>query len=61
MKVIRKHNSETVLTVSDDLPCPLVILEERMPLNLIYTITAESNIPVRVSVDMLSLSLMINN
>lgn len=38
--------SDNVLTLSDVLPCPLVILEERMPLDFIYTVTAESNFPV---------------
>lgn len=43
--LIRGH-SENVLTVSDVLPCPLVVLEERMPLDLIETIAAQSNFPV---------------
>lgn len=47
VKVIRNHNSENVLTLSDAIPCPLVILEEGMPLNLIYAITAKSNFPVK--------------
>lgn len=50
-KVISNLNSKNVLTLSDVLPCPLVILEERMPLDLIYTITAKSNFPVGVRED----------
>lgn len=41
-----------ILTVSDVLPRPLVILEERMPLNLIEAITAKSNFPANVSDNM---------
>lgn len=48
VKVICNLSSENVLTLSDVLPCPLVILEERMPLDLIYTITAKPNFPVGV-------------
>lgn len=40
---------KTIPTVSDVFPGPLVILEERMPLYLIYTITAKSNLPVNVN------------
>lgn len=54
-KAIRNLKSENVLTLSDVLPCPLVILEERMSLDLIYTITAKSNFPVEVKEDILSL------
>lgn len=54
VKAIRNLNSENVLTLSDVLPCPLVILEERMPLDLIYTITAKSNFPVGVREDILN-------
>lgn len=57
VKVIRNLNGENALTVSDVLPRPLVILEERMPLDLIYTVTAESNFPVGVKEDTLSLIL----
>lgn len=60
VKVITNLNSENVLTLSDVLPCPLVILEERMPLDLIDTIAAKSNFPVGVSEAMLSLSLEIS-
>lgn len=38
-----------ILTVSDVFPCPLVILEERMPLYLVYAITAEPNLPAKVN------------
>ncbi len=48
-------NREHILTLSDVLPCPLVILEERMPLDLIYTIAAKSDFPVGFREDMLSL------
>lgn len=47
-------NRGGVLTLSDVLPCPLVILEERMPLDLIDTITAKSNFSAGVREDMLS-------
>jgi len=38
-------NRERVLTLSDVLPCPLVILEEGMPLDLIHAVAAKSNFP----------------
>lgn len=41
-----------ILTVSDVLPRPLVILEEGMSLNLIQAITAKSNFPANGSDNM---------
>ena len=46
-----EKRGENVLTFSDVLPCPLIVLEERMPLDLIYTVTAETNLPVEVRTD----------
>lgn len=57
VKVISNLNSENALTLSDVLPCPLVILKERVPLDLINTVAAESNLPVVVRENVLSLSL----
>ena len=54
--IIRNFKGENVLTFSDVLPCPLVILEERMPLDLFYTIAAKSNFPVEMREDPIIIS-----
>ena len=41
----RKHETWTELTVSDVLPCPLVVLEERMSLDLIHPVATQSYLP----------------
>lgn len=39
---------EHVLTLSNVLPCPLVILEEGMPLDLIEAVPTEANFPASI-------------
>lgn len=48
VKGICQLSSKNVLTLSDVVPSPLIILEERMPLDLVYTITTKSNFPIGV-------------
>lgn len=57
VKVISNLNGENALTLSDVLPCPLVILKERVPLDLIDAVAAKSNLPVGVRENVLSLNL----
>lgn len=45
---VKGGEKKSVLTLSDVLPCPLVILEERMPLDLVHTVTTEPNFPAGV-------------
>lgn len=52
-----EKRGENVLTFSDVLPCPLIILEEWMSLDLIYTVPAKTHLPEEVRKDILNLIL----